>query len=81
MSRNTLYLKWKQEFKRECPQDFEAAVAYAGDPAIEMEIYKSDETGEKLWAISPANTDMWMCAFPTKKAAVSFCKKIGWRLK
>jgi hypothetical protein len=71
---------WAREFKRDCPSSYAMAIDYASQERLEVTVGKSDATGVPLWAVAVADTDFWMDALPTKKAALALCKQMGWRI-
>jgi len=72
MCENSEYLAWIKRLKESNYLD--EALRRAGEPVT---IYKTDETGEVLWAVSLAD-GFWMDAFNTKDEAEEFVEKIGW---
>ena len=75
---------WAKEFKENCPVSYEEGVRHALNPKLRVEIYRTDETGEMLWAISAVvdgeYTGFWMHAKRTKIAAVELCRSMGWKI-
>jgi hypothetical protein len=71
--------KWAKDFKKEDPSIYEVAIKFASDPTITFDIYKSNETGEKIWAID--HKGFWMNAYKTQKQAIQLCKTMGWKYK
>ena len=73
---------WAKHFKKYSPISYSKAIELAMTPNLPVRIYKTDETGEYMWAIeSVLIGDFWMDAFRYKKHAVELCKKMGWRYK
>jgi len=73
--------EWSAEFRRMCPADHGRALEYASDPDLCVDIIRTDETGEVQWVIVPeVDPEFWLDSFASKTAALTFCRKIGWRL-
>jgi hypothetical protein len=66
--------------KATCKDTALEALKYATDPAERFEVFKSNETGEDVWAIAPvSNIGFWMDAKKTKAAAEKLCVSMGWK--
>lgn len=75
---------WAKEFKDDAPVSYNEAIRNALNPKMRVEIYRTFETGEMLWAISAVvdgeSTGFWMDAKRTKVAAVELCRRMGWKI-
>ncbi len=73
--------EWAKQFKEGCLlSSYEQALNHAlalQDKEIFADIYRTDENGERVWAIC-VEDDFWMDAFRTQKEAVALCKQMGW---
>jgi hypothetical protein len=73
---------WAQEFARDCLRSsYETALKYARDPGLRVEVLHTNERGNWEWAIVAVShdTDFWMDAKATKKAATTLCRAMGWK--
>ena len=84
MTRNELKKTlWGKSLLTESEGTRTLALEIASDPTLQVFLYKTDETGEKMWAISVANDKypcFWMDAKKTKKEALALCKEMGWKV-
>jgi hypothetical protein len=73
---------WYRSLRKEtCKETAASAYKYATDPEERFEIFKSNETGEDVWAIAPvSNIGFWMDAKKTKAAAEKLCVSMGWKM-
>ena len=72
---------WAKRFKKEDSMSYERAIELVSVPDLVVDIYQTDETGEKVWAIVPEDDpEFWLDAFKRKQNAVSLCKKMNWRI-
>lgn len=71
-------------FKADCPTSYEEANKLAGkvDRVVIEQRDDHSSQGDLLWAIIPeCNTDFWLDALPTKKAATAVCREMQWRAR
>lgn len=70
---------WAKKLKKEEHISlYNRAIEIASDPDLQVDIYKTDETGEWVWAVS-ADDCFWLDSFKTKKEAIALCKTMGWK--
>lgn len=76
------YLKWARSFYETCSFDsFKKALEYANTPNLEVYIERATERGPVEWVILPeSDPNFWLEVCKTKKAAVAFCKAMGWKI-
>lgn len=76
--------EWAMEFKEEAPDSYAEAIRLAQNKKLRVEINRTDETGNWVFALSAIvgdeYTGFWMDAKPTKKAAIDLCRRMGWRI-
>lgn len=82
MTRSEIELtEWAKRFKAECPTSYAEAIQLA-EHVDRVVIEQRDDhsaKGDFLWAIIPeCDTDFWLDALPTKKAAVAVCREMNW---
>ena len=75
--------EWEKTLKECCASNYHKATKLSNDPDLCVEIIKTDETGEKLWAIDAGHLSpgFWLDAKKTKKEAIQFCRDMGWKYK
>lgn len=78
--------KWAKEFLEECPTSYKEAIKIASRPNLRVCINRTNESGEKLWAITPDDPndenyyDFWLDSKKTRKEAIRLCKEMGWKI-
>ena len=76
--------KWAKKFKELCPSQYDKAIQYATDPSLKIDIYRTNESGEWVWAmeaiVNEKSTNFWFGGFETKKDALMLCKIMNWRV-
>lgn len=73
---------WAVEFKADSPVSYPTAIRYALDPALRVELFHTNETGDWQWVIAAVShdPDFWMDAKPTKAEATALCRTMGWKM-
>ena len=72
---------WAKKFKVDDPSDYDQAIFYALKNPLCVDIQRTDENGEMLWAIQVVDSSFWMEAFPLKTQAINLCNKMGWDIQ
>lgn len=77
--------EWAKEFKLQSPILYEEALRFVTKPDVRVELCCTDETGERVWAISVVELDgnstgFWLDAKKTKKEATHLCRRMGWKI-
>lgn len=78
--------KWAKAVKTLFPARYEEVIDIAVNKDSIFIIYQANVEFEKCWVISYSNSpesiyEIWMNVFKTKKTAVEFCRKMGWKIK
>ena len=76
--------EWAKRFKVECPNSYEEAITLAEKVEHVVIDQRDDHSsrGDSLWAIIPeCDTEFWLDALPTKKAAMAVCREMNWRVR
>ena len=75
---------WAKRLKAECPTSYKDAI----DVALSVRavvIEKRDDYSARadfVWAIIPDDqTDFWLHALPTRKAAIDVCQNMRWTIR
>lgn len=72
---------WAQEFRKEAPVSYAAAIRYAMEDSLEVLIEHTAESGEPQWVICVLeDPSFWVDALPSKTAAIHLCREIGWKI-
>jgi len=72
--------QWANDFKAQDPVSYDRAIELALIPKLPVDIVKTNETGDWVWAIvAKPEPGFWMDAFTSKKKAVELCRKMGWK--
>jgi len=73
---------WAKNFKRECPHNYDDAIAFASYPNLKVKIIRNNELDESVWMYSIAVdvVDFWMESLPTHEEAVKLCNKMNWSI-
>lgn len=73
---------WAKNFKLEAPVSYAEAIKYALQEELEVYINKNHDLGFPVYAIIVAEDSkgFWMDATASKKAAISLCKEMGWKI-
>lgn len=72
--------EWAIEYKKCGSPSYYIALRYASQTPLFVNIYRTDESGEMVWAIQVDGDTFWMDAKKTKKEAINLCKKMGWKI-
>lgn len=76
--------EWAKRFKAGCKTMYEDALKLAAkvDRVVIEQRDDHSSKGDFLWAIIPdCDTEFWLDALPTKKAAVAVCREMHWRVR
>lgn len=73
--------EWARKFKEDDSLCYDRAIELASREIVEVEIYSNDELGYFVWSVSSVeDREFWFDTFRTKREAVSFCKRMGWKV-
>lgn len=73
---------WAKKFKRECPLQYDEAIAYATELNLRVAISQTNERDIETmeYAIVVEWTDFRLDAFPTSEESVKLCNRMGWKI-
>lgn len=77
--------EWAKEFKADCPTSYEDALTIASLDVVDVDIYKSNESGTMMWHVQytgkefPKWTNLfWLDSKKTEDEARELCDAMGW---